>query len=95
MLRFWGNKGWINEIDPYGWFKGYFRYWLGRRSKDDKKKVNGWKKIVNRFRGKLVKMTKDAGDKFEDYSIWSKFRQILLDWGHELTEKGFFVNSTN
>ena len=19
-LRFWGNKGWINEIDPYGWF---------------------------------------------------------------------------
>ena len=60
-----------------------------------KKKINGWKKIVNRFRGKLVKMTKDAGDKFEDYSIWSKFRQILLDWGHELTEKGFFVNSTN
>ena len=40
-------------------------------------------------------MTKDAGDKFDDYSIWSKFRQILLDWGHELTEKGFFVNSTN
>ena len=60
-----------------------------------KKKINGWKKIVNRFRGKLVKMIKDAGDKFEDYSIWSKFRQILLDWGHELTEKGFFVNSTN
>ena len=60
-----------------------------------KKKINGWKKIVNRFRGKLVKMTKDAGDKFEDYSIWSKFRQILLDWGHELAEKGFFVNSTN
>ena len=20
-LRFWGNKGWINEIDPYGWFR--------------------------------------------------------------------------
>ena len=24
-LRFWGNKGWINEIDPYGWFQWYFR----------------------------------------------------------------------
>ena len=25
-LRFWGNKGWINEIDPYGWCQWYFRY---------------------------------------------------------------------
>ena len=20
-LRFWENKGWINKIDPYGWFQ--------------------------------------------------------------------------
>ena len=20
-LRFWVNKGWINKIDPYGWFQ--------------------------------------------------------------------------
>ena len=20
FLRFWENNGWINEIDPYGWF---------------------------------------------------------------------------
>ena len=31
-VRFWENKGWINEIDPYVWFRWYFRYWLGRRS---------------------------------------------------------------
>ena len=25
-LRFWENKGWITEIDPYGWFQWYFRH---------------------------------------------------------------------
>ena len=23
-LRFQGDKSWINEIDPYGWFQWYF-----------------------------------------------------------------------
>ena len=36
-LRFSENKGWSNEIDPYRWFQWYFRYWLGRKSKDDEK----------------------------------------------------------
>ena len=39
-LRFWENNGWINEIYPYGWFQRYFRYWLARSSKDDKRQIN-------------------------------------------------------
>ena len=49
-------------------------------------------KIVSRFRGKLVKMIRDAGSKFNDYSISTKIRQILLHWGYELTEKVFLMS---
>ena len=65
--------------------------------KDDKRQINRWKKIVSRFRGKLVKMIKDAGSKFDDYSISPKIRQILLHWDFvfllhdELTEKDFLM----
>ena len=90
-LRFWENKGWINEIDPYIWFQWYFRYWLRRRLEDDKRQINRWKQIVSRFRDKLVKMIKDAGSKHDDYSISHKIRQILLIWGYELTEKDFLT----
>ena len=90
-LTFWENKGWINEIDPYGWFQWYFRYWLCKRSKGDERQINRWKKIISRFRDKLVKMIKDAGSKFDDYSISPKIRQTLLHWGYELTEKDFLL----
>ena len=94
-LRFWESKGWINEIDSYGWFQWYFRYWLGNRSSDDERQINRWKRIVSRFRDKLAKMIKYAGSKFDDYSISPKIIQVLLHWGYELTEKDYFINSTN
>ena len=85
-LRFWGKNGLINEIDPYGWFQWYFKYWLGRRSLDDERQINRWKRIVNRFKDKLINMIKDVNGKFDDYSISPKIRQILLHWGYELVE---------
>ena len=68
-LTFWKNKGWINKIDPYGWFQWYFKYWLGRISKDDERKINGWKVFVSRIKGKLAKMIKNVGGKFVGNSI--------------------------
>ena len=50
---------------------------------------------MSRFRGKLVKMIRDAGGKFDHYSISPKIRQILLHWGYEFTEKDFFNELTN
>ena len=89
IVKIFGNKGCINKINPYGWFQWCFRYWLDRRSEDDERQISRQKKIVNRCRGKLVKMIKDAGSKFDDYSVSPKIRQIFLRWGYELTEKDF------
>ena len=55
LLKFWKNNGWINSIDPYGWFQLYFRYCFGRRSSDGKRQINRWKEIVSRFNGKFIK----------------------------------------
>ena len=47
---------------------------------------------MSRLRGKLVKMIKNFGSKFDDYSISLEIRQILLHWGYELTEKDFLMS---
>ena len=72
-LRFWESKGWVNPIDPYGWFQWYFRYWLGRRSVDDKRQTARWKGNVSRFKSKLAKMVKDVKGTCDDYSFSPKF----------------------
>ena len=51
-----------------------------------KDKLIDGKKIVTRFKAKLVKMIKDANGRFDDHFISPKIRIILLNWGYELTE---------
>ena len=40
-------------------------------------------------------MIKDAGIKYNDYSISPKIRQILLHWSYELTGKDLFIDLSN
>ena len=75
-LRFWEKKGWINEIEPYGWFQWYFRYWKGRRFSNDQRQIVRWNRLVSRFKGILIKMINRGGDS-------PKNRRILLHWGYE------------
>ena len=60
-----------------GWFQWYYRYWKGRRSNDDKRQINRWKRIVSRFIGILKKLNSKG-----KYS--KKIRQTLLHWCYEL-----------
>ena len=62
------------------------RYYLVRRSENDKRQIARWNNIVNRFKGVIVKMIKSRNAKYNDYSISPKIRQILLHWGYELVE---------
>ena len=61
-LRFWEKKSWDNEIDRYGWFQLCFRYWKGRRSEDDQRQINRWKRIISRFVGILKKLIYKGSD---------------------------------
>ena len=76
-LRFWESKGWIRPIDAFVCFQWHFRHWKGRRSEDDQRQRNRWKRIVSRFKGILIKMISKGKDS-------GKIRQILLHWGYEL-----------
>ena len=35
----WESSGWITEVDPYGWFMWYCRFYLGRRTYDDERQI--------------------------------------------------------
>ena len=40
-------------------------------------------------------MIRNAGSKYDDFSISPKIRQILLHWDYELAEKDFFNELSN
>ena len=57
---------------------------LGTGQVEDQKMMKGKlkdDKVESRFRGKLVKMIRNAGSKFDDYSISAKIRQIFIGLG--------------
>eukprot|EP01031_Cornospumella_fuschlensis_P036221 gene36221-43936_t len=38
-LKEWEESGWICNLDPYGWFQWYCRFYLGRRCSDDYRQI--------------------------------------------------------
>ena len=48
ILRFWENKGRINEIDPYGWFQWYLDTgWVEDEKMIKEKSIDGKKLLAD------------------------------------------------
>lgn len=77
-LYVWQKKGWINEVDPRGWFQWYCRYYLGRRIPDeDQRQIKRWK-AMRRHVAQIANNCR-PGDMFCN----RKQRQALLHWAYD------------
>ena len=81
--KFWMEKGWIKEkFDPYGWIQWYCNFYNGRRTEDDRRQINRWKKSAGpkgRFRNQLQRKINEVVK--NDPNIYQRLRQTLLHWG--------------
>jgi len=91
-LEMWESSGWIKEVDPYGWFMWYCRFYLGRRCEDDERQIGRWKNCTGpkgRWKGNLIGKIARAGAGYDDPVISPVVRQTLQHWGYRLTEKDY------
>jgi hypothetical protein len=77
-LQEWQHKGWINEVDPLGWFQWYCRYYMGRRLlEEDVRQIKRWKMMVRH--AAQVQHACFPGD----LSCRRRQRQALLHWAYD------------
>lgn len=76
-LRVWREKGWIHPQDPRGWFQWYCRYFMGRRTEDDRRQIKRWKAMARH-----VAQVK-GNCHFADLNCRRKQRQALLHWAYD------------
>lgn len=77
-LKKWEEKGWINPVDPRGWFQWYCRYYYGRRMpQEDRRQIKRWK-AMKRHVGAVVKNCTPM-----DLNCRLKQRQALLHWAYD------------
>ena len=91
-LEMWETSGWIMEIDPYGWFMWYCRFYLGRRTEDDERQISRWKNCAGtrgRWKNNLIGKIARAGAVFDNPAISPVVRQTLQHWAYRLTEKDY------
>jgi hypothetical protein len=77
-LSVWQKKGWINKVDPNGWFEWYIKYFYGRRlPKEDERQIKRW--LAMRRHITQIKNNCRVGDE----SCRPRQRQALLHWAYD------------
>lgn len=77
-LAVWQKKGWINKVDPNGWFEWYIKYSEGRRlPKEDERQIKRWY-MMRRHIGQITNNCR-AGDTL----CRPRQRQALLHWAYD------------
>ena len=88
----WEEKGWINNQDPRGWFQWYCRYFLGRRSEDDQRQIQGWNNFCGekgRWRNYIYSKIQKRSTTTDDLTFSLAVRQSLLHWGYMINKDDF------
>lgn len=77
-LNVWQKKGWINPVDPRGWFQWYCRYHMGRRlPEEDERQIKRWK-AIKRHVAQVQKACAPG-----DMACHRRQRQALLHWAYD------------
>ena len=82
-LSEWQANGWIDDVDPYGWFEWYIKYFLGRRMPAiDSRQIGRWYSFVARHQAQV-----SHACKLTDPTCHTRQRQGLLQWAWDSTKE--------
>jgi len=76
-LAQWRRNGWIDPQDPRGWFQWYCRYYMGRRTSDDRRQIRRWRAIARHVAA--IRHNCDRGD----LECRRRHRQAVLHWAYD------------
>jgi hypothetical protein len=76
-LAVWRRNGWIHPQDPRGWFQWYCRYYMGRRTSDDRRQIRRWRAIARHVAA--IRANCEPGD----LDCRRRQRQAVLHWAYD------------
>jgi hypothetical protein len=76
-LAAWRASGWIRPQDPRGWFQWYCRYYMGRRTADDRRQIRRWRAMARHVAA--IRKHCEAGD----LECRRRQRQAVLHWAYD------------